>query len=291
MPVKIKIAWIQGKDQGNRESNIQYYLDKARQLKDVNLIVFPEVFFDNYFPIVEDNSFFELALEETDQKIQEFSKLAQEKKSVVVVPFFEKAGDKFYNTVIVFEKDGKFAGKYRKMHIPYEPDYYEKTYFSAGDLGFEPIKTSVGILGVMICWDQWFPEAARIMALKGAEILIYPTAIGWGTTTPADAKSKELDSWITVMRSHSICNNIHTIAVNRVGTEGPLHFWGHSFVCAPDGELYNKPTEEEETFQTEIDLNKNKEHREVWTFFRDRRPDQYSDILAKDEKKNNINKE
>ena len=189
---------------------------------------------------------------------------------------------------MVFETNGEIAGIYRKMHIPDDPSFYEKFYFTPGDLGFEPIQTSVGKLGVLICWDQWFPEAARIMALKGAQILIYPTAIGWTPSDSDDEKQRQLQAWITIQRSHSIANGIPVIALNRVGFEADLSgvgegidFWGHSFVCGAQGEFLANANTTETNMLCEIDLARSEEVRRIWPFLRDRRIESYTDILKR----------
>ena len=196
-------------------------------------------------------------------------------------PFFEKRAKGIYhNSAYVFERDGSIAGLYRKSHIPDDPAFYEKYYFIPGDTGFEPIQTSAGNLGILICWDQWFPEAARIMSLKGADILIYPTAIGWAKNEPESIYERQKDSWMTVMRGHAIANRLFVIAVNRIGTEGDLTFWGHSFVAAPDGFLLKDlPSNLLGSEKIQISFDEIEENRRWWPHFRDRRIDLYSDIL------------
>ena len=196
-------------------------------------------------------------------------------------PFFEKrARGIYHNSAFVFERDGSIAGLYRKSHIPDDPAFYEKYYFIPGDTGFEPIKTSAGTLGVLICWDQWFPEAARIMSLKGADILIYPTAIGWMKSEPAEIYPRQQDSWVTVMRGHAIANRTFVLSANRIGTEGELTFWGTSFVAAPDGFLMHKcDVDFLGASIVEVDLAETEENRRWWPHFRDRRVDLYQDIL------------
>ncbi len=277
----IVVSWIQSKYQGDENDTVEHYLSLAGTLDQVDLIVFPELFTCNYFPLIEDAACFNYARQQDDIWFGQFSHLAREKKAVVVVPYFEKEGEKYFNSAKVFEKNGTVAGCYRKMHIPYDPGFYEKYYFADGDTGFEPIVTSVGTIGLLICWDQWFPEAARIMTLKGADILIYPSAIGWDDTEPNSVNDEQLNAWKITMRAHAICNGIHTIAVNRIGVEDKIEFWGNSFLCQPSGTVLNTPNQEEEVYSTTIDLGRSQEYREVWPFFRDRRVDAYSDLLKK----------
>ncbi len=213
--------------------------------------------------------------------------MARDNNIVLVTSLFEKrTAGLYHNTAVVFEKDGTVAGKYRKMHIPDDPAFYEKFYFTIGDLGFEPINTSVGRLGVLICWDQWYPEASRIMTLKGAEILIYPTAIGWFDSDSQDEKDRQLDSWITIQRAHAIANAIPLISCNRVGFEADsssvldgINFWGNSFICGAQGEILAKAnSKSEEILYSYIDNNRTKEVRDIWPFLRDRRIESYSDL-------------
>jgi N-carbamoylputrescine amidase len=219
-----------------------------------------------------------------------YSDVAKECKVVIITSLFEKRAPGIYhNTAVVFEKDGSIAGIYRKMHIPDDPAYYEKFYFTPGDTGFEPIKTSVGTLGVLVCWDQWFPEAARLMALKGADLLIYPTAIGWEKTDSEDEKKRQQDAWQTVQRGHAIANGLHVITVNRVGYEpdpagkgNGIQFWGHSFIAGPQGEIIHQSTDDKEDIKViEIDLERREQVRRWWPFFRDRRTDVYQEILKR----------
>jgi N-carbamoylputrescine amidase len=209
---------------------------------------------------------------------------------VLVTSLFEKrAPGLYHNTAVVFEKDGSIAGRYRKMHIPDDPGFYEKFYFTPGDLGFEPIDTSVGRLGVLICWDQWYPEAARIMTLKGAELLIYPTAIGWFDADSKEEKSRQKESWMMIQRSHAIANAIPVLSCNRVGFESDssgmmpgIRFWGSSFVCGAQGEMIAEADSESETIlYAEIDHNRTKEVRDIWPFLRDRRIDAYGNLLKR----------
>ena len=219
-----------------------------------------------------------------------YSALARENGIVIVTSLFERrAPGLYHNTAVVFDTDGSMAGKYRKMHIPDDPAYYEKFYFTPGDLGFEPIATSLGKLGVLVCWDQWYPEAARLMALKGAEILIYPTAIGTESTDSADEQERQRQAWITIQRAHAVANGIPVVSVNRVGYEpdpsgatGGITFWGSSFVCGPQGEfLHQSPNDCEETAIIDVDMQRSENVRRWWPFLRDRRIDAYSGLTSR----------
>jgi N-carbamoylputrescine amidase len=219
-----------------------------------------------------------------------FGKLAKELSVVLVLSLFEKrAPGLYHNTAVVIEKDGTIAGKYRKMHIPDDPAYYEKFYFTPGDLGFEPIKTSVGKLGVLVCWDQWYPEAARLMALGGADLLIYPTAIGWESTDTEVEKQRQTDAWTISQRAHAVANGLHVISCNRTGYEpdpsgitNGIQFWGNSFVAGPQGEIMAlAPNNEEANIVVEIDLNRTEAVRRMWPFFRDRRIDAFKDLTKR----------
>jgi N-carbamoylputrescine amidase len=216
--------------------------------------------------------------------------LAKELSIVLVTSLFERrAAGLYHNTAVVFDKDGSIAGKYRKMHIPDDPAYYEKFYFTPGDIGFEPIQTSLGKLGLMVCWDQWYPEGARLMALKGAEMLVYPTAIGWESSDTIDEKKRQLDAWQTVMRGHAVANGLPVVVVNRVGLEtdpsgltNGIQFWGSSFVAGPQGELLAKAnTDKDENLVVNVDIERSEQVRRWWPFLRDRRVDAYEDILKR----------
>ncbi|HIC79167.1 MAG TPA: carbon-nitrogen hydrolase, partial [Sulfurovum sp.] len=219
-----------------------------------------------------------------------WSKISKDNGVVLVTSLFEqRAAGLYHNTAVVFEKDGTIAGKYRKMHIPDDPGFYEKFYFTEGDLGFEPIQTSVGKLGVLICWDQWYPEAARLMTLKGADLLIYPTAIGWFDEDSKEEQNRQLDSWITIQRSHAIANGLPVVSCNRVGFEKDssgvmegIRFWGNSFVCDPQGELIAHANHQKETIlYANIDSKRTKEVRDIWPFLRDRRIDTYGELTKR----------
>ena len=234
----LRIATLHGKWFKTTEATNAWYVSEAKKLKDskLDILVLPELYHTPYFQIEEGEKGFDWAIEKNDALVSEWQTIAKELYAVVVFPFFEKrARGIYYNSAYVFERDGSIAGLYRKSHIPDDPGFYEKYYFAPGDTGFEPIQTSAGKIGVLICWDQWFPEAARINALKGADVLIYPTAIGWDCKEPESLYERQKDSWMTVMRGHAIANRLFVVAANRIGTEDDLTFWGHSFVSAPDG--------------------------------------------------------
>ncbi len=253
------------------------------------LVVLQELHQTPYFCQYEDTDLFDLA-ESYEEDVAYWAQVAKKNGVVLVASLFEKrAPGLYHNSAVVFEKDGSIAGKYRKMHIPDDPGFYEKFYFTPGDLGFEPVDTSVGRLGVLVCWDQWYPEAARLMALKGAEILIYPTAIGWFDRDDEDEKMRQKDAWITVQRGHAVANGLPLVAVNRVGFEKDesgvldgIRFWGSSFVCGPQGEmLAEAPTDEETLLLCDIDLARSEEVRRWWPFLRDRRIDAYGGLLKR----------
>lgn len=251
------------------------------------LVVLQELHRGLYFCQQEIAEHFDLAETIPGPSTHELGALAQELNIVVVASLFEKrAPGVYHNTAVVIERDGSIAGKYRKMHIPDDPGYYEKFYFTPGDLGFQPIQTSVGKLGILVCWDQWFPEAARLMAMAGAELLIYPTAIGWHPDEDADENERQRDAWITAQRAHAIANGLPVISVNRVGLEPDpaggvgLNFWGSSFVTGPQGEfLFSAGVDQEETQVVSIDMQRSENVRRMWPYLRDRRIDHYGDLL------------
>jgi len=254
------------------------------------LIVLQELHNSLYFCQTEDTGCFDFAEEIPGKSTDEFGKLAKKYGVVIVLSLFEKrAPGLYHNTAVVLDKDGSIAGKYRKMHIPDDPAYYEKFYFTPGDLGFKPIETSIGKLGVLVCWDQWYPEAARLMAMAGAEILIYPTAIGWESTDDQDEKDRQRNAWIISQRGHAVANGLHVIAVNRTGHEpdpseqtNGIDFWGSSFVAGPQGEiLWQASTDKEETHIIDVDLKRSENVRRIWPFFRDRRIDAFGDITKR----------
>ena len=254
------------------------------------LIVLQELHNSLYFCQVEDVELFNLAEPIPGPSTEFYGKLAKDLGVVIVTSLFERrAPGLYHNTAVVIEKDGSIAGKYRKMHIPDDPAYYEKFYFTPGDLGFRPIQTSVGKLGVLVCWDQWYPEGARLMALKGAELLIYPTAIGWESTDTAEEKARQLGAWVTVQRGHAVANGLPVIAVNRVGLEpdpsgqtNGIQFWGNSFVAGPQGEiLVQGSNNKEENIIVDIDMNRSENVRRWWPFLRDRRIEKFDELTKR----------
>lgn len=288
----MKVALIQQSNRKDISENLAKLQENIRKCTTAGaeLIVLQELHNSLYFCQTENPDNFDLAETIPGPSTDYFGKLAKELGVVLVLSLFEKrAAGLYHNTAVVLEKDGAIAGIYRKMHIPDDPAYYEKFYFTPGDLGFEPVQTSLGKLGVMVCWDQWFPEAARLMALAGAELLIYPTAIGWETTDSEEEKQRQLDAWITIQRSHAIANGLPVISCNRVGHEDDpsgltsgIRFWGSSFVCGPQGEILDQAShQEEENLLVDIDLSRNEKVRRIWPFFRDRRIDFYQDLTKR----------
>lgn len=276
-------------DIANNKTRIaQGIIDLAH--RGAELIVLQELHNTLYFCQVEDVENFDLAEPIPGPSTDFYGKLAKDLGVVIVTSLFERRAQGLYhNTAVVLEKDGTIAGKYRKMHIPDDPAYYEKFYFTPGDLGFHPIQTSVGKLGVLVCWDQWYPEAARLMALQGADILIYPTAIGYATYDTEEEQQRQREAWTTVMRGHAVANGLPVVAVNRVGfepdpsgqTEG-IQFWGSSFVAGPQGELHYRASDnEEESLVIDIDLKHSEDVRRWWPFLRDRRIENYGDITRR----------
>lgn len=253
------------------------------------LIILPELHGSPYFCQTEETAAFDLAESIPGPASEYFSALAKELGIVLVTSLFERrAAGLCHNTAVVFERDGSIAGRYRKMHIPDDPGYYEKFYFTPGDLGFQPIDTSVGRLGLLICWDQWYPEAARLMALAGADLLIYPTAIGWDSRDDADEQGRQLDAWRIVQRGHAVANGLPLIAVNRIGHEPDpggsspgIDFWGNSFACGPQGEILAEGEMAETEVIVDIDCARSEEVRRIWPFLRDRRIDAYDDLLKR----------
>lgn len=272
----------------NKNRLAQGITDLAK--RGAELIVLQELHNSLYFCQIETVDNFDLAEPIPGPSTDFYSQLAKDLGVVIVTSLFERrAPGLYHNTAVVIERDGTIAGKYRKMHIPDDPAYYEKFYFTPGDLGFQPIQTSVGKLGVLVCWDQWYPEAARLMALRGAELLIYPTAIGYALYDTEEEQQRQREAWTTVMRGHAVANGLPVIAVNRVGFEpdpseqtGGIQFWGSSFVAGPQGELCYRASEHDEESQiVEVDLRHSEDVRRWWPFLRDRRIDQYSDITRR----------
>lgn len=288
----MKVGIIQQSNTNDKAVNI------AKSLKGIEtcaaqgaeLVVLQELHCGIYFCQAEETGMFDLSEPIPSDTTQVFAEAAKKNKVVLVTSLFEKrTAGIYHNTSVVFEKDGSIAGKYRKMHIPDDPAYYEKFYFTPGDLGFQPIQTSVGKLGVLVCWDQWYPEAARLMALAGAELLIYPTAIGWESTDLQEEKDRQFTAWQTVQRGHAVANGLPVVAVNRVGLEpdwtgvtNGIQFWGQSFVAGPQGEIiFVASSDKEQNEVIEIDMKRSENVRRIWPFLRDRRIDAYGDILKR----------
>ena len=262
----------------------------AAATEGAELVVLQELHNTPYFCQTENTELFNLAESIPGPSTEFYSQVARECGIVLVTSLFERrAAGLYHNTAVVFEKDGSIAGKYRKMHIPDDPAYYEKFYFTPGDLGFEPIQTSVGKLGVLVCWDQWYPEAARLMALAGADLLIYPTAIGWESTDTPEEKARQREAWITVQRGHAVANGLPVVSVNRVGHEpdpsgatNGILFWGSSFVAGPQGEfLYQSPSDATDRKVIDVDMQRSENVRRWWPFLRDRRIENYGDITKR----------
>lgn len=289
---EIKIGFLQQHNVADPAVNIQRLAKGIVDLaaRGAQLIVLQELHNSLYFCQVEDINNFDFAEPIPGPSTGFYGELAKQYGVVIVTSLFEKrAPGLYHNTAVVIEKDGTIAGKYRKMHIPDDPAYYEKFYFTPGDLGFHPIDTSIGRLGVLVCWDQWYPEAARLMALQGAEILIYPTAIGYESSDTPDEQERQREAWTTVMRGHAVANGLPVIAVNRVGHEPDpsgqtrgIEFWGSSFAVGPQGEIhYRASNDEEESIVIEVDMHHSEQVRRWWPFLRDRRIDSYQDITKR----------
>jgi len=281
----MKIGIIQQHNTADRKDNMVRLMTKTRQLarQGAQLVVLQELHNGLYFCQEEDVDTFDQAEPIPGPSTEVFGRLARELQVVIVTSLFERrAPGVYHNTAVVIEKDGTIAGKYRKMHIPDDPGYYEKFYFTPGDLGFHPIQTSVGRLGVLVCWDQWYPEAARLMALQGAELLIYPTAIGYDSHDTPEEQERQRMAWQTVQRGHAVANGLPVVTVNRVGNEGLIKFWGTSFVSGPQGELlYEAPTDQEAAAVVDVDMARSEQVRRWWPFLRDRRIDSYGDITRR----------
>lgn len=288
----MKVALIQQANTADVKNNIKRLQDKVKLAasQGAQLVVLQELHNSLYFCQTENTDLFDLAETIPGSSTDEFGLLAKELGVVIVLSLFERrAAGLYHNTAVVIEKDGTIAGKYRKMHIPDDPAYYEKFYFTPGDIGFKPIKTSLGKLGVLVCWDQWYPEAARLMALAGAELLIYPTAIGWESTDTDEEKQRQLGAWVTVQRGHAVANGLHVIAVNRTGYEpdpsnqtNGITFWGNSFVAGPQGELlWQASNDKEEVKIVDLEMKRSENVRRWWPFLRDRRIDEFNDITKR----------
>ncbi len=288
----LRIGLVQQRNTADITDNRRRLAERIKALAEngAELIMNQELHDSLYFCQTENVDLCSLAVGIPSEATRLYSALARELSVVIVTSMFERrAPGLYHNTAVVFERDGSIAGQYRKMHIPDDPAYYEKFYFTPGDLGFEPIDTSVGRLGVLVCWDQWYPEAARLMALKGAEILIYPTAIGWESSDTAEEKARQLDAWITVQRGHAVANGLPVVTVNRVGLEedpsgqtNGITFWGNSFVAGPQGEILFRASADKETVTiVDIDRNRTENVRRWWHFLRDRRIDAYHGLTKR----------
>lgn len=288
-PAKLNVALVQQTNSNNAEQNMAKSIacirDAAKQ--GAQLIVLQELHRSLYFCQTEDVNVFDLAETIPGPSSNTLGELAKELGVVIVASLFEKrATGLYHNTAVVLEKDGTIAGKYRKMHIPDDPGFYEKFYFTPGDLGFEPIQTSVGKLGVLVCWDQWFPEAARLMAMAGAEVLIYPTAIGWDPRDESDEQTRQKDAWVISQRAHAVANGVPVISCNRVGLESDpsaqsegIQFWGNSFIAGPQGEMLAEANNtDEQILVVELDQKASENVRRIWPYLRDRRIDHYQDL-------------
>ena len=288
----IKVGLIQQSCTSNTAENMDKLKHSIEDVasKGAELVVLQELHNTLYFCQTENTSLFDLAETIPGPSTEFYSGVASANGIVLGTSLFEKrAPGLYHNTAVVFDKDGSIAGKYRKMHIPDDPAYYEKFYFTPGDLGFEPIQTSIGKLGVQVCWDQWYPEGARLMTLKGAEILIYPTAIGWESTDTPEEKARQLEAWVISQRGHAVANGLPVIAVNRVGHEpdpskqtNGIRFWGNSFVAGPQGEILAQADNmKEENIVTEVDITRSEEVRRWWPFLRDRRIDEFDKLTKR----------
>ena len=285
----MKVGIIQQRNSGDVIANRKSLIEKIRKVADMGaqLVVLPELHDSLYFCQVESVDNFDLAVEIPGKETQEYASVARECGIVLVTSLFEKRTTGLYhNTAVVFDTDGNVAGQYRKMHIPDDPAYYEKFYFTPGDQGFFPIETSLGKLGVMVCWDQWYPEGARLMAMRGAQLLIYPTAIGYESSDTTDEQEHQREAWTTVQRGHAVANGLPVITVNRVGLEpdpsgqtNGIQFWGSSFIAGPQGEIiYRAPNDGEDIQVIDIDMKRSEQVRRWWPFLRDRRIDYYSGL-------------
>jgi len=282
---KVKVGLVQVSCTKDKNENLQKHIEKIREAaqKGAQIVCLQELFLSLYFCDVEEYENFNLAEAIPGPTTAAFETLAKELNIVIIASLFEKrATGLYHNTTAVIDADGKYLGKYRKMHIPDDPGYYEKFYFTPGDTGYMTFDTKYAKIGVLICWDQWYPEAARITSLMGAEILFFPTAIGWAKTQNKEVNEEQYNAWQTIQRSHSVANGVHVVSVNRVGVEGEMLFWGGSFVSNPFGKLlYLASHDQEEVHVQEIDLNKTEYYRTHWPYLRDRRTDSYEPILKR----------
>jgi N-carbamoylputrescine amidase len=285
IPMKINVGLVQMTCTANKAENLAKAIAKVKDAakKGAQIVCLQELFTSLYFCDVEDHDNFQLAEAIPGPSTDELTKVAAGLGVVIIASLFEKRAQGLYhNTTAVIDADGQYLGKYRKMHIPDDPGFYEKFYFTPGDLGYKVFKTKFATIGVLICWDQWYPEAARITALMGAEILFYPTAIGWATTQDEATNVEQYNAWQTIQRSHAIANGVHVVSVNRVGEEAGVKFWGGSFVANPFGTvMYQASHNDEEVILQEIDLQKTDYYRTHWPFLRDRRIDSYQPITKR----------
>ena len=294
----MRVAVIQQQNTADLDANLARSMDKIREAvaQGAQLVMLQELHRSLYFCQSEDTAMFDLAETVPGPSTDALGALARELQVVIVASLFEKrATGLYHNTAVVLESDGHLAGLYRKMHIPDDPGFYEKFYFTPGDAtfnaghsGFTPIRTSVGKLGLLVCWDQWYPEAARLMALAGADLLLYPTAIGWDRSDDPEEQNRQLDAWITVQRAHAVANGLPVLVANRTGFEpvpdgnGGIDFWGNSFVCGPQGEyLARADRDQEQTLVVDLDMARSEEVRRIWPYLRDRRVDAYQDLTKR----------
>lgn len=281
---KVKVGLVQMSCAADKQTNLGKAVEKIKEAaeKGAQIVCLQELFASLYFCDVEDYENFKLAESIPGPSTEVLGKLAAELNVVIIASLFEKRAQGLYhNTTAVVDADGKYLGKYRKMHIPDDPAYYEKFYFTPGDLGYKVFKTKYATIGVLICWDQWYPEAARITSLMGAEILFYPTAIGWATSQDEETNKEQFNAWHTIQKSHAVANGVHVVGVNRVGIEqdGAMKFWGGSFVSNPFGNIIKEAShDQEETLVVELDLSNTDKYRTHWPFLRDRRIDSYASI-------------
>lgn len=291
MKPSLIVSAVQQPCNADRQTNLDYSIAKIHEAaaNNADLVILPELHLGPYFCQNEDYNHFDLAQAIPGPTTEVLAEVAKQAKVVIVSTIFEKrAPGLYHNTAVVFDKDGSIAGKYRKMHIPDDPGFYEKYFFTPGDLGFTPIQTSIGKLGVLICWDQWYPEAARLMALAGAELLIYPTAIGWDANDTEEEQQRQLEAWVTVQRGHAVANGLPVIACNRIGFEKApdsdqgIHFWGNSFIAGPQGEFLTRANATDDTILTwNLDGKRSERVRQIWPFLRDRRIDAYGEIVKR----------
>jgi N-carbamoylputrescine amidase len=287
----LKVALVQHADKGSPAANLAHIEAQVRDAagQGARLILLQELHNTAYFCQIEDTDRFDLAEPIPGPSTERLAGLAAETGVVLVTSLFERrAAGLYHNTAVVLDADGRLAGRYRKMHIPDDPGFYEKFYFTPGDLGFTPIATAVGRLGVLVCWDQWYPEAARLMALAGADLLLYPTAIGWDVRDTPDEQRRQRDAWVTVQRGHAVANGLPLLACNRVGDEPDptgrspgIRFWGHSFVAGPQGEVLAAAGTDETLLIADVDRGRSEQVRRIWPFLRDRRIDAYRDLLLR----------